>query len=71
MARSLQQQIDDNDAAIEAAETSQAYTIRGRSQQRALLKDLYAERRHLRGLQSEEDVNSGSMATVGVIDTPR
>lgn len=66
MARSLQQQIDDNDAAIARAEVSQGFTIRGRSQQLALLQTLYAERERLRGQASDEALSNVPMCSVGV-----
>jgi hypothetical protein len=47
MARSLQQQLDDLDAAIEATEQSQAYNRGSFRQQRPLLATLYAERDRL------------------------
>lgn len=47
MARSLQEQIDDNDAAIARAEVAQSYTERGKSKQNALLQTLYKERARL------------------------
>ena len=62
MARSLQQQIDDNDAAIERAETVQSYSMSDRSKQNALLATLYAERDKLRALN--ESTSSTSMATL-------
>lgn len=58
-----------NDA-ISSCLKSQAYTIRGRNQQRARLQELQALRRELIGEVNESAANSGSMASVGQIDRP-
>ena len=61
MARTLQQQLDDLDKAIERAEAAQAYTLEdGRGKQNPLLATLYRERERLERKLS----NSGSMATL-------
>lgn len=71
MARSLQDQIDANDAAIARIETgAQEYTIRGRMARQAELKTLYAERERLEEKLSDSS-NSGSMTSVGQIARPR
>jgi hypothetical protein len=62
MARSLQEQIDDNDAAIARAETAQSYTERGKSKQNALLAVLYRERARLSQLSSQPS----SMCSLGI-----
>lgn len=71
MARSLQDQIDDNDAAIAKAEAAQSYTRRGFSSQRALLATLYKERERLEKKQAEANANSGSMASLMQINRAR
>lgn len=68
MARSLQQQLDDCDARIAAIEDgAQAYTIRGKNVQHALLKDLYEERRRL-----HQYINAGAtqFASLGQLTRP-
>ncbi len=68
MARSTQQQLDDNDSAIQAIETSgQSYTIEQRQKSHALLKDLYLERNRLELKLAEESSTGGRMASVGQI----
>jgi hypothetical protein len=68
MARSLQQQLDDCDAAIAAIETgAQAYTIRGKSAQKAQLGTLYAQRE---SLQQRLGVSQTGFATVAQITRP-
>jgi len=71
MARSLQDMIDDNDAAIARIETgAQAYTIRGRESRMAELRTLYAERERLEQ-KSADAGNGGSMTSVGKIMSAR
>lgn len=58
------------ESAISACLTSQQYTARGRSQQRARLAELTALRRELQSEVNEASTNSGSMSTVCQIDHP-
>ena len=70
MARTLQQMLDDCDAAIERIETgAQGWTHRNRSVQEARLKDLHAERSRLLDMIKEEQsaAASGGMARRGRI----
>jgi hypothetical protein len=59
--------LDEVNSAISACLTSQAYTVRGRSQQKARLAELMAARRDLIGEVNESSANNGSMVTVGQI----
>jgi len=58
--------LDEANSAISACLTSQAYTVRGRSQQKARLAELMAARRDLIG-EGNEASNGGSMCSVGQI----
>jgi hypothetical protein len=58
--------LDKVNSAISACLTSQAYTVRGRSQQKARLAELMAARRDLIG-EVNEASNGGSMCTLGQI----
>lgn len=51
------------DTAISACLTSQSYTLRGRTQQRALLRDLMAARKDLL-VEVQDGSNSGQMASI-------
>ena len=64
MARSTQEQLDACDANIQRIEEgAQAYTIRGRQKQEALLATLYAERQRLTQQLSDEN-NGGNMVSL-------
>jgi hypothetical protein len=63
------EQLAEVQAAISATLTSQQYTSRGFSQQRAALRDLHMrEEALLQRLQAES--HGGQMASVGQIDSP-
>jgi hypothetical protein len=57
-------------AAIDATLTSQAYTIRGREQQRARLDHLMALEEKLEKMADEASANSGSMLSPVQISNP-
>ena len=72
MARSLQQQLDDCDAAIARIENgAQEYTVRGRMAQQARYAALVKERRELQEQVADVSVNSGRMASLGQIGSPQ
>ena len=56
-------------AAIDRCLQTQAYTIRGRSQQLAELKQLRALEISLMS-QTDEEANSGAMCQVATVDSP-
>lgn len=58
------------ETAISACLNSQSYSIRGRMQQRANLRELMEFRRQLISEVADASANSGSMASVGQIDNP-
>jgi len=66
--KSLADRLASNEAAIEKAERSQAYTIRGRELQRAQLKTLYDENWRLRAAISAE--SGGAMSSVVQVSNP-
>lgn len=64
MARTLQEQLDSVDAAIQQAEAAQAYTIGGRQKTNANLATLYKRRDELARM-IEDASDGGSMASLG------
>lgn len=64
MARTLQEQLDSCDAAIQRAEEAQAYEIGGRSKTNANLAVLYKRRDELARMLADSS-DGGSMASLG------